>query len=88
MKGGEIFIGERESDTGRDEKRKGGRQKSVKAGGGRGGSVGGERCERTRGERRRMESWRYEERTSVGGVGKGMSTKCEKRREESERGLH
>lgn len=60
MKGGEKFMGDRESDTGRDEKRRGG-------GNWRRGeaeeeeAVWEERCEITGEERARTESWRYEE---------------------------
>ena len=51
----------------------------MKAGGGRGGGVGGEMRNSGRGERKRAESWRDEERTSVGGVGKTRAQKCKKK---------
>ncbi len=50
MKGGEKFMGDRESDTGRDEKRRGGGNWQ-RGGGGSGGGVGGEMRNNGRGEK-------------------------------------
>lgn len=55
MKGGEIFTGDRESDTGRDEKRRGRRQPEEEE------AVWKERCEITGEEGTRTKRWRYEE---------------------------
>lgn len=55
----------------------------MKAGGGRGGGVGGEMRNSGRGERKRAESWRDEERASVGGVGKTRAQKCKKKKKKN-----